>query len=111
MVYFWGVTSLFSQQCSSFHTVFPSYEDNNSASAMSCNVDTTISDFPCNTESLMTLWHSRLCHPNRLVLNKVLPTLNINVSSYAVVKFCDACQYGKLHQASFPPTLLLTTTP
>ena len=78
---------------------------------MSCNVDTTILDLPCNTQSLMTLWLSRLGHPNRLVLNKVLSQLNINVSSYAVVKFCDACQYGKLHQASFPPTLLHTTAP
>ena len=78
---------------------------------MSCNVDTTILDLHCNTQSLLTLWHSRLGHPNRLVLNKVLSQLNIDVSSYAVVKFCDACQYGKLHQASFPPTLLHTTAP
>ena len=76
---------------------------------MSCTVDTTISNLPCNTQSLMTLWHNRLGHPNRLVLNKVLSQLNIIVSSYAAVKFCDACQYGKLHQASFPPTLLHTT--
>ena len=56
-------TSLFSQQCSSFHTVFPSYEDNNLASAMSCNVDTTILDLPCNTVSNDTLaqwgWSSK----------------------------------------------------
>ena len=72
---------------------------------LSCNADTIVSYLPCNTQSLMKLWHSRL------VLNKVLSQLNIDVSSYVAVKFFDACQYGKPHQDSFPPTLLHTTTP
>ena len=64
----------------------------------------------CNTR-LLTLWHSQLGRPNKVVLNKFLAQLNINVSPGTQMNFCDACQYGKVHQASFPSTPLHTTTP
>ena len=64
----------------------------------------------CNTR-LLTLWHSRLGHPNKVVLNKILAQFNIKVSPGTEMNFCDACQYGKLHQASFPSTPLHTTAP
>ena len=64
----------------------------------------------CNTR-LLTLWHSRLGHRNKVVLNKILDQLNIKVSPGTEMNFCDACQYGKMHQASFPSTPLHTTAP
>ena len=64
----------------------------------------------CNTR-LLTLWHSRLGHPNKVVLNKILAQLNIKVSPCTQMNFCDAFQYGKMHQASFPSTPLHTTAP
>ena len=59
----------------------------------------------------MTLWHSRLGHPNKVALHKVLSNLNVQVPANTHVMFCDACQYGKLHQNSFPSTPLHTTAP
>ena len=64
----------------------------------------------CNTR-LLTLWHSLLGHPNKVVLNKILAQLNKKVSPGTEMYFCDACQYGKMHQASFPSTPLHTIAP
>ena len=44
-----------------------------------------------------------------MILNKVLPKLRIKVSSHSNMLFCDACQYGKLHQFSFPSAHTHTT--
>ena len=59
----------------------------------------------------MSLWHNKLGHPNMIVLHKVLSHLNIKLSSLTIQKFCEACQYGKLHQVSFPSVPLHTTAP
>ena len=42
-------------------------------------------------QSLMNLWHGRLGHPNKVILNKVLAHLGISVPTGAVHQFCDAC--------------------
>ena len=44
-----------------------------------------------------------------MILNKVLSKLKIKVSSHSNMLFCDACQYGKLHQFSFPSAHTHTT--
>ena len=65
----------------------------------------------CITQNVEALWHKRLGHPNRMVLNKVLTRLQVpNVFSTASF-FCDASQYGKLHQHSFPSSVQHTTKP
>ena len=81
----------------------PSNSDCGSSSNFDCGSS-------CNTR-LLTLWNSRLGHPNKVVLNKILAQLNINVSLGTQMNFCDACQYGKMHHASFPSTPLHTMTP
>ena len=70
-----------------------------------------VPDSACNTQSLLSLWHSRLGHLNKLVLHKVLSQMSINVPSHTPITFCKSCQYGKLHQVSFPSQPLHTTTP
>ena len=39
---------------------------------------------------------------HQVILIKVLSKLKIKVSSHSNMLLCDACQYGKLHQFSFP---------
>ena len=70
------------------------------------NNTTTVSS---NNQQLVALWHSRLGHPNREILNKVLSNLQIHISSSPNTLICDACQYGKMHQHSFPSVPLHTT--
>ena len=65
----------------------------------SCNSATSSS---CNAQHVVAFWHNRLGHPNLMVLNKVLTQLNLHSLSHTTPLFCDACQYGKLHQHSFP---------
>ena len=74
----------------------------------SCNSATSSS---CNAQHVVALWHNRLGHPNRMVLNKVLTQLNLHNLSHTTPLFCDACQYGKLHQHSFPLSDQHTTKP
>ena len=84
--------------------------DNLSSYASSNNAE-EVAGSACNKHSLLPLWHSRLGHPNKLILQKVLSQMSIKVSSHTPVTFCEACQYGKLHQVSFPSLPLHTTTP
>ena len=94
---------------SSLHSVF-NLVPSPTCSIVSCkSFSTSNCGTSCNTR-LFTLWHSRLGHPNKVVLNKILAQLNIKVSPGNQMNFCDACQYGKMHQASFPSTPLHTTT-
>ena len=70
-----------------------------------------VPDSACNSQSLLSLWHSQHGHPNKLVMHKVLSQMSINVPSHTPITFCEACQYGKLLQVSFPSQPLHTTTP
>ncbi|KAL5790688.1 hypothetical protein ACOSQ2_005576 [Xanthoceras sorbifolium] len=47
-----------------------------------------------------SLWHAKLGHPSRLVLSKVLNSMNFNVNVSAL-PFCDSCKLGKLHKLPF----------
>ena len=87
----------------------PQQESGISSTYTTCNGPTTVSNSSCNPESLMSLWHSRLGHPNTMVLNKILEHLNVHASADTTFQFCDACQYGKLHQISLPSVDLHTT--
>ena len=90
----------------------PSLPDSNNLSSYAFfNNAENVPDSACNTQSLLSLWHSRLGHPNKLVLHKVLFQMSINVPSHTPITFCEACQYGKLHQVSFPSHPLHTTAP
>ena len=68
------------------------------------------SEAACNSESLVNLWHSRLGHPNKVVLHQVLSQINVSVPLNASLKFCEACKYGQLHQNDFPSSAFLHTT-
>ena len=57
-----------------------------------------------------TLWHMRLGHPSSRVLNNVLHSIDQS-SKKSSLNFCDACQYGKLHQISFPLSTVKSTCP
>ena len=57
------------------------------------------------------LWHLRLGHPSSCIMNKVLNCLQIPNSSYNHSFFCEACQFGKLHQTIFPASFSQTTRP
>lgn len=61
----------------------------------------------------INLLHKRLGHPSKhamqtILKTKCLPYVNINKHSFA---FCDACQFGKMHQLHFSPTKIISTTP
>ncbi|KAM6588273.1 hypothetical protein CsatA_010878 [Cannabis sativa] len=58
--------------------------------------------------SLVNLWHQRLGHPSKIIMNKVLHSLHIPTADPS---FCNACQYGKLHQFTFLSSQHSTTTP
>ena len=84
--------------------------ESSSAHTTRHNTNNTSNTF-CNTQSLMNLWHGRLGHPNKVILNKVLSHLGISVPTSVVLQFCDACQYGKLHQISLSSIPLHTKEP
>ena len=46
-----------------------------------------------------------------MILNKVLAHLGISVPTGVVLQFCNACQYGKLHQNTLSSIPLHTTEP
>ncbi|KAH9646728.1 retrovirus-related pol polyprotein from transposon RE1 [Citrus sinensis] len=56
------------------------------------------------------LLHQRLGHPNKHALKNIIPHLSLK-SSITLPDFCDACQYGKLHQLSFYSTGIKTSVP
>ena len=58
----------------------------------------------------MNVWHGRLSHPNKSVLQQVLSKIHDQVSVNATPEFCEACEYGKLHQNGFSSTHSLHTT-
>ena len=60
------------------------------------------------------IWHRRLGHPHSRILHKILSTLTNSKSATLTQTsslFCDACQLGKLHNASFPHSSSHATTP
>ena len=57
----------------------------------------------------MNVWHGRLGHPNKIVLQQVLAQIHDQVPINTTPEFCEACQYGKLHQNVFSSTHSLHT--
>ena len=50
----------------------------------------------CNkTQSVMSLWHNRLGHPNSNVLHQVIKQLHVAVPLKTIPRFYEACQFGK----------------
>ena len=82
----------------SFNTQFSTQR--NFGAPPTCVHGIDVSSSACNAQSLLNLWHSRLGNLNKLVLQKVLSQLNVQVPSHTNFMFCDASQYGKLHQNS-----------
>lgn len=68
------------------------------------HVDSNKDPLSCLTSisESMQLWHNRLGHPNRHVLQTIMKTLPLLPNHTQSLKFCDACQYGKLHQFHYP---------
>ena len=70
----------------------PSLPDSNNLSSYAFfNNGKNVPYSACNTQSLFSLWHSWLGHPNKLVLHKVLSQMSINVPSHTPITFCEAC--------------------
>ena len=54
-----------------------------------------------NSQSFMNVWHGRLGHSNKIVLQQVLSQIHDQVYVNATPESCEACQYGKLHHNVF----------
>ena len=54
--------------------------------------------------------HQRFCHSNKHVLKSILSSLAPHYP-ISVPEFCDACQYGKMHQFPFYFTGIKTKAP
>ncbi|XP_031282138.1 uncharacterized protein LOC116140680 [Pistacia vera] len=81
------------------------HEANVSTSDSITNVVHGNSDVKTNNVPLDSalLWHARLGHPNVKTLQYVLNKLHVKQSTASnKSSFCEACQFGKLKQCSFP---------
>ncbi|PNY02796.1 copia protein (gag-int-pol protein), partial [Trifolium pratense] len=65
------------------------------------NVSSQSNKDACTYMSVKESWHRKLGHPNNKVLDKVLKHCNVKTSSSDQFKFCEACQFGKLHLLPF----------
>ncbi|KAH9751748.1 retrovirus-related pol polyprotein from transposon RE1 [Citrus sinensis] len=95
---------------SSMLSIFDSSTCNHSDSAEN---KTCIPQCHTNTvKSIMSanLFHQRFGHPNKHVLKCILSTLSLNCP-VTMPDFCDACQYGKMHQLPFYSTGIKTKAP
>ena len=72
------------------------------------NAPTSINTSGCIS---MQLLHNRLSHPNKHAMQIILKTQPSHVVNTHSLSFCDACQYGKLHQFHFPVTEIKTRAP
>lgn len=68
---------------------------NNYATVENITLNTT-------TSTLGLLWHRRLGHPHSSVLKSLVVEMNVTDGIINKIQFCEACQYGKLHQSSLP---------
>ena len=57
------------------------------------------------------LLHNRYGHPNKHALQTIVKNLPSHCLSNQVISFCDACQYGKMHQLHFSITTIKTKAP
>ncbi|KAK3211986.1 hypothetical protein Dsin_016692 [Dipteronia sinensis] len=62
---------------------------------------------------LVQTWHNKLGHhsPCSHVLSSVLKSLNINVSTFQLNNFCDACKLSKLHRLPYTSFTHIYTAP
>ena len=70
---------------------------------------TTTSNVVFDKSNTTSVWHCRLGHPSKPIMNKVLSIVSPH-SHCNTLPFCDACQLGKLHQFSFKNTSNNTTS-
>ena len=77
---------------------------------MSASLSTQFS-FYNKSHHIISLWHNRLDHPNSSVLHQLFNTLHFSVSSKFIPQFCNACQFGKLHQITYSSSSLKTMKP
>lgn len=72
----------------------------------------TNSESTCNSvSSAIDLWHKKLGHSSRLVLNKVLKSCNSKFNINKTPSFCDACQLGKIHALPFKRSVTVSKFP
>ena len=50
-------------------------------------------------------------HPHLAVLRHILANIKCSIPVNVLPSFCAACQFRKMHQATYPSTLLKTTKP
>lgn len=58
-------------------------------------------NFLASSNESMQLLHNKFGHPTKSVLQQIMKTLPLNSVCKHSLHFCDACQYGKLHQLHF----------
>lgn len=76
----------------------------NKACIPQCHTNTVKSIMSAN------LFHQHFGHPSRHVLKCILSSLSLNCN-VTMPDFCDACQYGKMHQLPFYSTGINTKAP
>lgn len=57
------------------------------------------------------LWHWHLGHPHAYLLKSIMDHLHVPFTERNKVEFCETCQFGKLHQGSFPSSPTKSTSP
>lgn len=62
------------------------------------------------SESIKLL-HNKFGHPNKHTLQAIIKCIPLHSVNNNSIDFCDACQYGKLHQLYFPITEIKTKSP
>uniref|UniRef100_A0A803QC77 Integrase catalytic domain-containing protein n=1 Tax=Cannabis sativa TaxID=3483 RepID=A0A803QC77_CANSA len=63
-----------------------------------------------NTKNHVNIWHTKLDHPSRTVLAKILPHVP-HIGTIHQLEFCHACQLGKSHKQPFPSIDTKATQP
>lgn len=101
----------FNTQAHGYQTSLQSSLSSESTSFLQpCN-SSIVSDKKSDVNKDVLLWHRRLGHPHAPILSSVMEQLHVKPSNANKINFCEACQFGKLHQNVFPSSTTKSTKP
>jgi histone deacetylase 1/2 len=66
---------------------------------------------PSASTPLSAWWHARLGHPSSSIVQQILSSNKISISSKHNESVCDACQKGKSHQLPYPKSTSVSSAP
>ena len=90
--------------------VEPSNVTSTCATSIINKTDTSIQLFPVQKTDPM-IWYKRLGHPNKSILTQILKHLQIPSNKKSDITFCQVCQFGKMHQSTYPKSTFHATKP